>query len=144
MSFKFSKRSIERMKGIHPELRLVVMEAIYYSPIDFGIPGDGGVRTAERQNELYRKGVSKCDGYRNRSNHQVPEGEDYGHALDFYPYVNHKVSWDKTHLAMVASVILSIAKRLKDEGVISIELKWGGEFGSNDFNGWDYPHIEIK
>ena len=32
---------------------------------------------------------------------------------------------------------------MKKEGLIDIELKWGGTFGSNRFQGYDYPHIEI-
>ncbi len=144
MSFKFSKRSCERMQGVNPQLILVFMEAIHDSPIDFGIPADGGVRTAERQNMLFNTGKSKCDGYKRHSNHQINPAEDYGEALDFYAYVNGRASWDKVHLAMIAGVILATAKRLKDDGVIDIELEWGGEFGSNDYHGWDYPHIEIK
>jgi len=44
---------------------------------------------------------------------------------------------------MVASCIITTAKRLKKEGKIEIELKWGAEFGSDKFHGWDMPHMEI-
>lgn len=135
--FQFSKTSLERMQCVNHELIYVFLEAIKVSPIDFGIPQYGGVRTTEEQNGLFASKVSNCDGINDISNHQR------GKALDFYAYVNGKASWNKVHLAMVASCILSTAKRLKKEGKISIDLKWGGTFGSDNFNGWDMPHIEI-
>jgi len=138
MSFAFSKKSVERMKGVNPQLIIIFNEALKNSPIDWGVPNDGGIRTAIRQNELFADGNSKCDGYDNLSNHQS------GNALDFYAYVNGKASWEKHHLAMVAGVIMSTATRLRKQGKIDIELKWGAEFGSNDFNGFDFPHIEVK
>lgn len=137
MTFQFSQRSLDRMSGVHPDLQLVFQAALDDSPIDFGIPGHGGLRTEGEQNELFVKGKSKCDGFNEKSNHQS------GNALDFYAYVNGYASWDKAHLSMVAAVILSTASRLKIEGLINIELKWGGEFDSDEFKGWDLPHIEI-
>jgi len=138
MTFKFSERSLECMEGVDEEMQLVYKHAIKDSPIDFGIPGHGGLRTAGVQNTMFIKGVSKCDGIKNKSNHQS------GDALDYYAYVNGHASWRPIHLAMVAGVILSTAKKLKRDGVISIELTWGGTFGSNDFDGWDKPHMEVK
>ena len=83
------------------------------------------------------KGLSKCDGFEIRSKHQD------GSALDFYAFVNGKASWRPHHLSMVAGAIMATANRLYDEGMISIRLKWGGEFGSDELDGWDMPHIEI-
>lgn len=141
--FAFSRRSQMRMAGVHPDLILIFNEALKVSPIDFGIPNDGGVRTAERQHELYLNKVSKCDGYKIKSNHQVDEEKSpYGLALDVYAYVAGVASWDKSHLAIVAGVILSTAERLKREGKVSISVRWGGTFGSSEFKGWDYPHFE--
>lgn len=125
------------MEGVHSELIIIFTEAIKNSPIDFGIPNQGGLRTAGEQNQLFQKKVSKCDGIQNKSKHQS------GGALDFYAYVNGKASWNKAHLSMVAGVILTTAKRLKKEGKVSFDLKWGGTFNSNRFQGWDMPHFEI-
>ena len=138
MGYTFSSKSIERMEDVDIELQIVFTEAIKVSPIDFGIPGDGGLRTAECQNELFNTGSSKCDGYENKSNHQT------GNALDFYAYVGGAASWDKAHLSMVAGVIMATAAKLKNEGRITIDLVWGGTFGSNTLNGWDMPHFEVK
>lgn len=137
MCFNFSKTSMERMKGVNPDLIVIMYEAIKYSVIDFGVPKSGGTRTAGEQNKLYQDKVSKCDGILTKSKHQS------GDAVDFYAYINGHASWNKVHLALVASCILSTAKRLKKEGKVECELKWGGEFNSNKFQGYDYPHIEI-
>lgn len=139
MGFKFSERSKSRMAGVHPELVLVFHEALAVSPIDFGIPEHGGLRSAEEQHSLFLDNKSKADGYNKLSNHQS------GNALDFYAYLNGAASWDKVHLAMVAATILSTAARLKEQGKISISIRWGGTFGNKgrSFHGWDYPHMEV-
>lgn len=125
------------MRGVHPDLITIFSEAIKNSPIDFGIPQYGGLRAAAEQNELFQKNLSECDGIINLSNHQS------GNALDFYAYLNGKASWDKGHLSMVAAVIMATATRLKKEGKIQSEINWGGAFGSDNFQGWDMPHVEI-
>ncbi len=138
MCYTFSKRSNERMKGVHADLIVIFTEAIKNSPIDFGIPGLGGLRTAEEQLALYMDEKSKCDGVNSISNHQK------GRALDFYAYVNGKASWEKHHLSMVAGVIMTTAKRLLKEGKINSRVKWGGTFGSYNLDGFDFPHIEME
>lgn len=132
--FKFSQSSIKRLNTIHPSLKLIMEESLKVSPIDFGIPADGGKRTAERQNELFKQGVSKCDGYVNKSNHQT------GNAVDVYAYVDGAASWDKKHLTLLAGTILSTANRLIQEGKIDISIEWGGNWTTFI----DMPHYEIK
>lgn len=136
--YKFSDKSRERMQGVDDDLQRVFNHAISVSKIDFGIPRDGGLRTAERQNMLYKtyrdgKRVSKCDGYEDKSRHQD------GDAMDFYAYVNSKASWDHMHLALVAATILQSASAL------NVPLEWGGFFGAKDGKpGWDMPHIQKR
>ena len=98
------------------------------SVIDFGIPGDGGLRTAERQKQLFDKKVSKCDGTINKSYHQT------GKAFDVYAYVDGKASWDRYHLTQVAAAILQAA------AMLGYQLRWGGLFKSFV----DMPHFEIR
>ncbi|MCT4590518.1 MAG: M15 family metallopeptidase [Carboxylicivirga sp.] len=130
--FEFSNRSLKRLEGVNPQLIELMKKAIARSPIDFGIPADGGKRTAERQKELYDKGVSKCDGTITKSYHQS------GNAVDVYAYVDGKASWDVEHLAMIAGVVLSVAAEM------NLNVRWGGTFGSRVFKGWDRPHFEIR
>jgi len=144
--FKLSRRSLSRLDGIHPDLILIILESIKVSPIDFGIPKDGGVRTTERQKAMFLDPDIKtnCDGVKFLSNHQIPDGEQYGKAFDIYGYINGAASWDEGHLDIIAGAILSTAKRLFREDRIDFELTWGGQFSSDNFKGWDKCHFEIK
>jgi hypothetical protein len=127
MAFKFSQRSLDRMVGVDQRLVDVAARALEISPIDFGIPQDGGIRTDDRQFELYSMGKSKADGYTKKSRHQS------GDALDVYAYVDGKASWKKEHLAIIAAAMLQAAI---ESGV---KVKWGGHFKSF----YDAPHFEL-
>lgn len=133
---ELSQRSRNNMNGIDPRLIAVAEEAIAVSPVDFGIPEDGGVRADERQNQLFKLGKSKADGYKKKSKHQ-PAPDGYGKALDVFAYVNGRASWDMVHLAIIAGVFFAVAARR------GVKLRWGGTFGSTEFKGWDAPHFEI-
>ena len=59
---KFSQRSIEALKGVHPDMVKLMTESIKESPFDFTITE--GVRTIERQQQLYAQGRT-AKGIRN-------------------------------------------------------------------------------
>lgn len=132
--YKLSERSLDRLKGVKPILIEIVEEAIKESPYDFGIPAFGGLRTADEQNGLYMKRVSKCDGFKNKSNHQA-KADGYGHAFDIYAFVNGEASWNKKHLESIAIHIKKVAKEK-----FNVELEWGGDWK----NFKDLPHFELK
>ena len=123
--YKLSQRSLERMSGVHIDLQRVAKRAIQITKVDFGIPADGGLRTAARQRELYLAGKSKADGINRKSKHQS------GDALDFYAY-DGQASWTQEHLSTVACAFFQAAIEL------GVKIRWGGLFRS--FN--DSPHIE--
>ena len=128
MGFKLGKNSINNLAGV--DVRLIAIEdlAIELTNIDFGVPSTGGLRTEADQAKLFADGVSKADGVNNKSYHQS------GKAMDVYAYVDGKASWDKLHLAVIASAMLQASAQL------GYKLKWGGLWKS-----WqDYPHFEIK
>ena len=126
-NFKLSARSEARIEDIDIRLKLVIRRALEITPIDFGIPRDGGKRTTERQSELFHDNKSKCDGYRLKSYHQS------GRAFDVYAYVDGTASWEKEHLAIVAAAILQAANELE------IKLEWGGLWKSFV----DMPHFQL-
>lgn len=127
--YKLSDRSLDRLEGVKPILIQIVKRGIMDSPHDFGIPLSGGFRSAADQFILFKKGASKCDGYKNKSYHQS------GNALDIYIYENGKANWDKDKLQAVAFHLQEIAWMEFD-----IVLEWGGLWTS-----WqDYPHFQIK
>lgn len=128
MGFKLGKNSINNLAGVDGRLIAIADLAIELTNIDFGVPSTGGLRTEADQAKLFADGVSKADGVSNKSYHQS------GKAMDVYAYVDGKASWDKLHLALIASAMLQASAQL------GYELKWGGLWKS-----WqDYPHFEIK
>jgi len=128
MSFKLGANSLKNRAGVDSRLIEISDLAISLSNIDFGVPSTGGLRTEADQAELYTSGKSKCDGRTNKSYHQT------GLALDVYAYVDGKASWDKLHLALIATVMLQAAAQL------GYKLKWGGNWKS-----WqDMPHFELE
>lgn len=131
--YHFSQRSIDRMRGIDPRLIEIANLALTISPIDFGIPRHGGVRTAEQQKILFLDGASKCDGVRHKSKHQIRPGAKYGTALDFYAYVKGTASWDYLNMAIVGASFLQAASAL------GYRLQWGGLWKTFK----DYPHVQI-
>ena len=142
-TYKLSENSRRNRKGVDPRLIEISNLAIQITTVDFGHGPDSGVRTATRQNELFKDGQSKADGYDRKSNHQIPDGEEYGRALDFYAYVNG-ASWQHHHLSQVACAFLQAASML------GYKVKWGGLWKSKSPKkvngigyGWDMPHIEL-
>jgi hypothetical protein len=132
--FEFSEKSYSNMHGCDPRLKQIAFWAIEITPVDFGIPDDGGLRTAERQNELFQMGRSKCDGYEKISRHQATALSPWSKAIDFFAYVGGVASWDKHFLAVIAASFLQSAC---DLGYI---IEWGGLWIT-----WkDYPHIQIS
>ncbi len=135
---KFSQRSRNNLKGIHPELVRLMEEAIKESPVDFTITN--GVRTVEEQQALYAQGrtkpghiVTNCDGIRKKSNHQL-KADGYGYAVDLYPYVNGRVQVNNVEgLKRIASHIKETALTL------GIKIEWGGDWKMKD-----YPHFELR
>ena len=53
MDFKLSQRSLDRLKGVDPDLVEVVKRAIDLTEVDFGV--SEGLRTLERQKELEKR-----------------------------------------------------------------------------------------
>ena len=72
---KFSNKSKEKLKGVHPDLVKVLELAITYTEQDFSITE--GVRTKEQQAIYVRTGKSKSMN----SKHLI-QSDGYGHAVD--------------------------------------------------------------
>jgi len=124
---QLSQKSKQNMAGIDPRLIAVAEMAISITRVDFGIPSGGGLRTVAEQAALFKAGKSKCDGIKNKSEHQI------GKALDFYAFVDGKASWEKEHLAMVACAFLQAGT------ILGVKLNWGGLWSGFV----DMPHIQL-
>lgn len=121
IGYSFSKRSRDRMAGVHPDLLEVMNHAIKISHIDFTVLE--GVRSIERQRELYEAGASSTMNSRHLT----------GHAIDIAPLVGGKVSWDWPMYHELAEVIKAAAKHR------SIPIEWGGDWKSFP----DGPHWQL-
>ena len=135
--YNLSKRSLDTMVGVNPDLVRVIKAAINDSPYDFMVTQ--GVRSAKYQNELYQQGrtvsglkVTNADGYIKKSNHQM-KVDGYGYAIDFVVMNGKVLDWDtEAKYEAVAKHILEVGHKL------GVNLEWGGNWKFRD-----YPHIQI-
>lgn len=121
MTFSFGAKSSERLAKVHPDLQRVFNEAIKNSPLDFSITE--GLRTKERQKELFSAGKSQTMNSRHLT----------GKAVDIAVLVDGKITWDFSKYQVVADHIKKVAKELK------IDIVWGGDWQSFK----DGPHFEL-
>ena len=123
--YKASKRSKENLKGVDERLVLLVGYALAISKVDFVVVE--GLRSTERQKQLYREKKSKCDGVTNISKHQE------GKAIDVY-YVGWKNSGvpDDERWKKLIETFKLAGKNL------NLKLNFGYDWG------WDNPHIELR
>lgn len=125
MSFVLGQRSLERLKGVHPDLQRVVRRAIQITEVDFTVLE--GLRSIERQRELVRKGASKTMNSRHLT----------GHAVDLAPWVDGKVSWDWDWYYPLADAMKAAAREIK------VPIEWGGDWKTfKDGPHWQLPWNE--
>lgn len=120
--YSFSQRSLDRLKGVHPDLVKVMQASISASPYDFGITE--GRRTAERQQQLFKEGKSRTLNSRHIT----------GHAVDIAVFIGKDVSWDFRYYDAVAKHIKKVADSM------NIPIVWGGEWRGLV----DGPHFELN
>jgi peptidoglycan L-alanyl-D-glutamate endopeptidase CwlK len=116
-----NERSLKALVGVHPDLVAVTKRAAELMPGGFIITE--GMRTKERQRELFAKGLSKTMN----SRHLV------GLAVDFAPLVGGEVTWKWPAFKPVADAFKAAAKEL------NTPIVWGGDWKS--FR--DGPHVEL-
>lgn len=112
--FKFSKKSLSRLQGVHPLLISLAERALELSAIDFGITE--GIRTQERQKTLYREGKTETLNSRHLT----------GHAIDVMAYPTPQGSWDFSDYELIAAAFKQAGKEA------CIDIEWGGDWKSKD------------
>lgn len=120
--FKFSARSEQRLKGVHPALVEVVRRALELSQVDFVVVE--GLRTLARQKELVKAGASQTMDSRHIT----------GHAVDLAPYIAGQIRWDWPPFYKIAEAMKSAATELR------VPVDWGGDWTS--FR--DGPHWQLN
>ncbi len=121
MAYSFGKRSLDRLKGVHPELVKVMKRAIACSTMDFTVLE--GMRTLATQKKYMASGATRTMNSRHLT----------GHAVDIAPFIDGKIRWDWPLYYKLAEII---KKAAADEGV---PITWGGDWRSFK----DGPHWEL-
>jgi peptidoglycan LD-endopeptidase CwlK len=121
MTYELSKRSKDRLSGVHPDLVRVVEKAISISDIDFTVLE--GVRSIARQEQLVKSGASQTM----RSRHIT------GHAVDLGAYVAGQVRWDWPLYHKLADTMKQAAAEC------NVPIEWGGDWTSFK----DGPHFQL-
>ena len=123
---KFGSRSKKNLKGVKSELINVLNKVVK----DYDITVTEGLRSGERQQELYAQGRSKLDGVNRKSKHQT------GMAVDIAPYpIDYS---DTKGFYYLAGIMMATAKRL------GVRIRWGGDWNMDQkFSGHpDHPRTD--
>jgi peptidoglycan L-alanyl-D-glutamate endopeptidase CwlK len=118
---RFSHRSYEKLVGVRPELVSIAALAIERSTVDFMVTE--GVRTQERQQELYDAGATRT----------LNSKHLHGRAIDVAAIVGTEVRWDWPLYERISQAFKSAAQDL------GIAIVWGGDWASFP----DGPHYEL-
>lgn len=143
MSFGFGDRSRKALEGVHSKMIDVAERAIELSEVDFFV--NEGVRTMERQKELYAQGRTKPGKkvtWTLNSNHFRNPRTGFGHAIDVYPF---PLDWDDKEMAAKQR---GIAKAFfRAAGELNIPIRWGADWDMDGNYGergeGDSPHFEL-
>ena len=118
MAFRLSEASRGKLAGVHPDLQRVVMRAIEISAVDFKVIE--GVRTPERQAQLYAQGRTKPGKkvtWTLNSNHFVNPKTGKGHAVDLLPA---PYDWKEgPQWKLMAAAMMEAGKQCK------VSIRWG-------------------
>lgn len=128
MTRQWDKVSIERLNGVHPQLRKLADAVLQEAP--FPIRVTEGLRTLARQKQLYAVKATKTMNSRHLT----------GHAVDVVPYIDldrdGKIETEELYNRMLFGQLIPIAKETADK--LKIEVVWGYDWG------WDMPHWELN
>lgn len=121
MTYTLSKKSRDRLVGVHQDLVKVVERAIEITEIDFAVLE--GVRSKTRQEHLVKAGASQTM----RSRHLT------GHAVDLGAYVAGSVRWDWPLYNQLADAMKKAAAEMR------VPIEWGGDWTTLK----DGPHFQL-
>jgi len=128
--YRFGKRSLENLKGVHPDLVKVANTAISLGVMDFSITT--GVRTVKEQERLYAQGRTQPGPivtWTLNSRHLIKD-DGYGHAIDVAPY---PINWEDVEAFHQLGGLIKAAAAFE-----KIDIDWG-----YDLWGKDLPHFQL-
>lgn len=119
--YVLSKKSLDRLTGVHPDLVRVVKRALEITTVDFAVLE--GVRSKARQEQLVKAGASQTLNSRHLT----------GHAVDLGAYVSGSVRWDWPLYHKIADAMKQASAEL------GVPIEWGGDW--QKFK--DGPHFQL-
>ena len=119
--YVLSRKSLDRLAGVHPDLVRVVKRAIEITTVDFAVLE--GVRSKARQEQLVTAGASQTMNSRHIT----------GHAVDLGAYVSGSVRWDWPLYYKIADAVKQAAAEL------GVPIEWGGDWRTFK----DGPHFQL-
>lgn len=144
--YKFGSKSQAQLDTCHEDIQAILNEVIKF--YDFSVLE--GIRTTERQQELYADGKTTLDGVNQLSKHQHPSG--ISHAVDIMPYKKKENAFsghekDDRRFYMMMGMVKATAKKLLEEGKITHDVRfgldWDGDDTFRDQRFDDLPHFEL-
>jgi peptidoglycan LD-endopeptidase CwlK len=119
MSFKLSKRSLDKLIGVDERMVRVVKAAIALSKVDFAVVD--GLRTPEKQLEYFNKGASHI---------KVGGTHVQGLAVDLMAFVGSRGSWE-------LNLYDEIADAMKQAAIdVGVGVRWGAAWNVPDIRKW--------
>lgn len=149
--YSFGKKSKAQLDTCHRDIQLILNELIKF--YDFSVLE--GIRTAERQKELFDAGKSKLDGVSLLSKHQGKPDTNrniVSYAVDIMPYSKGENAFsgdekDDRRFYLMMGMVKAITKRLLEEGKITHDVRfgldWDGDDTFRDQTFDDLPHFEL-
>jgi peptidoglycan L-alanyl-D-glutamate endopeptidase CwlK len=124
MSYKFSKKSLERLRTCHDDLQLLCHAILE----DMDISVLCGHRTKEEQEEAFKAGNSRLQFPKSKHNSKPSL------AVDIAPVKNGKIDWNDIKLfEKMCKLVEQKAEKM------GIDIRLGRDFKTLK----DYPHIEL-
>ena len=126
MTYNLSKKSRDRLAGVHPDLIKVVERAIEITEIDFAVLE--GVRSKTRQEHLVKAGASQTLNSRH-----IPGRDGLAKAVDLGAWVDGQVDWSWPLYHKIAKAMKTAAQEL------GVPIEWGGDWRTFK----DGPHFQL-
>lgn len=121
--FKLSRKSLDKLRGVHPDMVSCVKTAIELTKVDFGVTC--GLRTIEEQEELVAKGASQT-----MNSKHLRQGDGYSHAVDLMAYVGSRASWELNLYDDIADAMKVASQRH------NVSIKWGAAWSVGSISSW--------
>lgn len=114
-AFTLSRRSLDNLEGVHPDLVMTVKRAIRITTVDFAVID--GLRTVAEQKAAVERGAS----WTMHSRHLT------GHAVDLAAWVDGAIAWEPWEL--YEAIADAMFKASAEVGTV---LVWGGLWKQRD------------